>query len=115
MFSVSPRVTPPRFALGLAALAAGGCALVLGPAASARGRAGPAPMRTLAAPCSPSRRGPAPTTRSRSQPERTHALPASDAEYAGRHDELPVTELLRVMVADDSVGFREGIAALLAS
>jgi len=37
MFSVSPRVTRPRFALGLAALAAAACAMVLGSAASAQG------------------------------------------------------------------------------
>jgi len=43
------------------------------------------------------------------------ALPTSDAEYADSDDELHMTEPLRVMVADDSVDFREGIAALLAS
>jgi hypothetical protein len=37
MFSVSPRVTRPRFALSLVALAAGACALVLGSGASAQG------------------------------------------------------------------------------
>ena len=37
MFPVSPRVTLPRFALGLVAVAAIGCALVLGSAASAQG------------------------------------------------------------------------------
>ena len=43
------------------------------------------------------------------------AVPAPEAEYAGSHDELQVTEPLRVMVADDSTDFRVGIAALLAS
>ena len=43
------------------------------------------------------------------------SFPASDPKYAESHDELQVTEPLRVMIADDSVGFREGIAALLSS
>ena len=43
------------------------------------------------------------------------AVPAPEAEYAESHDELQVTEPLRVMVADDSTDFRVGIAALLAS
>ena len=41
------------------------------------------------------------------------ALAASDAEYPGSHDELHVTEPLRVMVADDSADFREGISSFL--
>jgi DNA-binding NarL/FixJ family response regulator len=46
--------------------------------------------------------------------------PPLGREYADRNDglhppELLVTEPTRVMVADDSVGFREGMAALLAS
>ena len=48
------------------------------------------------------------------------AVVPGDSEYPGRDDglcspALPVTEPLRILVADDSAGFRDGIAALLAS
>ena len=48
------------------------------------------------------------------------SVPASDREYAEGDDgsstpELRLTEPIRVLVADDSADFREGIAALLAS
>jgi len=47
-------------------------------------------------------------------------VPDSDGEYAHSHEgsappELPMSEPLRILVADDSADFREGIAALLAS
>jgi DNA-binding NarL/FixJ family response regulator len=47
-------------------------------------------------------------------------VPARGDEYAAGHDSsatagLRVTESLRVLIADDSADFREGIAALLAS
>jgi DNA-binding NarL/FixJ family response regulator len=47
-------------------------------------------------------------------------VPDPDDEYAHSHDgsappELPMSEPLRILVADDSADFREGIAALLAS
>jgi DNA-binding NarL/FixJ family response regulator len=43
------------------------------------------------------------------------AVSAPDDGYAEQHDEFHVTDPLRVLVADDSADFREGIAALLAS
>jgi len=49
-----------------------------------------------------------------------HTVRDPDDEYAHSHEgsappELPVSEPLRILVADDSADFREGIAALLAS
>src|SRR5258708_27313834 len=45
----------------------------------------------------------------------SRALPYADSNDSSALPELHVTESLRVLVADDSADFREGIAALLSS